>query len=226
MGFGELSKMEDIYKSVYSEKFIDDVSEKFDIDKENVKALADEFKSILQPEIETHYLSHLISSIENIINQDFRKKINENIKNATNNMEKSVAIAFINMLKNEKFRFYPILLRESSTLHIPAKMDIMINNGAIIYYSGVDDKKEIRIFIAHELGHIYFNHISKMKNIISNDDDEERYANAFAAFALCDKYFFYAKKSNSFLEPSCLTVLNKIESLLSYNSLREKNSKK
>lgn len=204
--------------SIYDKDFLKEVYEKTKIDINIINNLSEEFKNILQPEIEDHYLSHLVSSIETIINKEkvnsFLKSINKNLNLEEDRRE------LLNFVVNNKFRFYPILLRKTKGLPLPASVDFMWRDniqseGAIIYYSAeITDKKQLRIFIAHELGHIYFETISKIKR----DNDKyslEDYSNLFALFTIIDKDNFYNYRCKELTEENTLTSINSILSILS-----------
>ena len=205
--------------SIYDKDFLKEVYEKTKIDIDIINNLSEEFKNILQPEIEDHYLSHLVSSIETIINKEkvnsFLKSINKNL-----NLNEEDRRELLNFVVNNKFRFYPILLRKTKGLPLPASVDFMWRDniqseGAIIYYSAeITDKKQLRIFIAHELGHIYFETISKIKR----DNDKyslEDYSNLFALFTIIDKDNFYNYRCKELTEENTLTSINSILSILS-----------
>lgn len=204
--------------SIYDKDFLKEVYEKTKIDINIINNLSEEFKNILQPEIEDHYLSHLVSSIETIINKEkvnsFLKSINKNL-----NLNEEDRRELLNFVVNNKFRFYPILLRKTKGLPLPASVDFMWRDniqseGAIIYYSAeITDKKQLRIFIAHELGHIYFETISKIKR----DNDKyslEDYSNLFALFTIIDKDNFYNYRCKELTEENTLTSINSILSIL------------
>ena len=204
--------------SIYDKDFLKEVYEKTKIDIDIINNLSEEFKNILQPEIEDHYLSHLVSSIETIINKEkvnsFLKSINKNL-----NLNEEDRRELLNFVVNNKFRFYPILLRKTKGLPLPASVDFMWRDniqseGAIIYYSAeITDKKQLRIFIAHELGHIYFETISKIKR----DNDKyslEDYSNLFALFTIIDKDNFYNYRCKELTEENTLTSINSILSIL------------
>lgn len=204
--------------SIYDKDFLKEVYERTKIDINIINNLSEEFKNILQPEIEDHYLSHLVSSIETIINKEkvnsFLKSINNNL-----NLNEEDRRELLNFVGNNKFRFYPILLRKTKGLPLPASVDFMWRDniqseGAIIYYSAeITDKKQLRIFIAHELGHIYFETISKIKR----DNDKyslEDYSNLFALFTIIDKDNFYNYRCKELTEENTLTSIDSILSIL------------
>ena len=89
------------------------------------------------------------------------------------------------------------------------------SSGAIIYYAEeITDKKQLRIFIAHELGHIYFEAVSK----ITIDKDKYRledYINLFALFAIVDKDNFYNYKCKEITEDNVYKSIDSILSILS-----------
>lgn len=207
-------------RTIYDKDFLKLVHEKTKIDLSIINQLSEEFLYNIQPEIDNHYLSHLVSSIESIINRKRVEKFNNQIsmdKNINEN-ERKILYDFIN---NSRFRFYPILLRKTKGLPLPASIDFMYkgdeqeSSGAIIYYSEeITDKKQLRIFIAHELGHIYFESVSK----ITIDEDLyklEDYINLFALLAIIDKDNFYNYKCREITEDNVYKSIDSILSILS-----------
>lgn len=203
--------------TIYDKDFLKEVHNKTGIDIDIINKLSEEFKNIIQPEIDDHYLSHLVSSIESIINKERAKIFFESLINNINikDNERQILSDFIN---SSKFRFYPILLRKTRGLPLPASVDFMRrgngqSEGAIIYYSAeITDKKQLRIFIAHELGHIYFEAISKIDDRKYSLED---YSDLFALFSIVDKNNFYNHRCKELTEENIFTSINSILSILS-----------
>jgi len=67
--------------------------------------------------------------------------------------------------------------------------------GAIIYYNPQNDYHDLRVFIAHELGHLLCKH-----GVIGGGDTQNN-ANLFAYFAIAGKNTFYKKKAPTLVYP-------------------------
>lgn len=210
--------MENI-NTIYDKGFLNEVHRKTGMELSVIDMLSKEFKEKIQPEIDNHYLSHLVSSIESIINKERIERFNVQIAN-NKNIDKEDRQIIIDFISNNRFRFYPILLRKTKGLPLPASIDFMYkddgqSSGAIIYYAEeITDKKQLRIFIAHELGHIYFEAVSK----ITIDKDKYRledYINLFALFAIVDKDNFYNYKCKEITEDNVYKSIDSILSILS-----------
>ncbi|MEI0528598.1 hypothetical protein R4J00_08105 [Brachyspira intermedia] len=205
--------------TIYDKDFLNEVHRKTGMELSIIEMLSKEFKEKIQPEIDNHYLSHLVSSIESIINKERIERFNVQIAN-NKNIDKDDRQIIVDFISNNRFRFYPILLRKTKGLPLPASIDFMYkddgqSSGAIIYYAEeITDKKQLRIFIAHELGHIYFEAISK----ITIDRDKyklEDYINLFALFAIVDKDNFYNYKCKEITEDNVYKSIDTILSILS-----------
>jgi len=70
---------------------------------------------------------------------------------------------------------------------------IVYRECVVIYYEPVEDTiegtRKLRIFIAHELGHVLMHY-----KVIHSNDDLENYANLFAYFAISGKNKFYQER--------------------------------
>jgi Zn-dependent peptidase ImmA (M78 family) len=160
------------------------------------------FNSIIISKIKTKFLSHLVTSIEDLINEKRMKGIKDIIESAK---EKENDIAVIkSLLAGKNARFYSLVL-------IPAKIRRRATTryhkfGAIIYYNSNFEDKQIRILIAHELGHI-------VNKELLNADDEENTANLFAYIAMKDKNDFYEKTSKQYVFHSDIEILNEVLSV-------------
>lgn len=205
--------------TIYDKDFLNEVCNKTGMEFSIIEMLSNEFKEKIQPEIDNHYLSHLVSSIESIINKERIERFNIQIAN-NKNIDEDHRQIVVDFISNNRFRFYPILLRKTKGLPLPASIDFMYkddgqSSGAIIYYSEeITDKKQLRIFIAHELGHIYFEAISKI-TIDKEKYKLEDYINLFALFAIIDKYNFYNYKCKEITEENTHKSINSIISILS-----------
>ncbi|MDR1748672.1 MAG: ImmA/IrrE family metallo-endopeptidase [Spirochaetaceae bacterium] len=155
------------------------------------------FSEVIKPAIKTKYLSHLVTTIEDMVNDKrmtkFLKKLDDN------GIEPDKLRGF---LASRTIRLYSIILepvnlkRRATTRHHPS--------GAIIYYNAHYDEKYKRILIAHELGHIV------NKELLENTKDSEETANLFAYIAMDDKNKFYTEECTNYVSKSDIQILNDI----------------
>jgi hypothetical protein len=154
------------------------------------------FNDVVKTKIKTKFLSHLVTTIEDLINEKRMKEIIDSVK------EKRNDIALIKSLfASRNVRFYslvliPMNLRRRATTRYH-------RFGASVYYNACFEDKQIRILIAHELGHII------NKELLNTGDDEST-ANLFAYIAMQDKNGFYGKESKEYMFPSDIAILNEI----------------
>ena len=180
------------------------ISKEWDIAPEIIERYNSFFKEIIRPIIKTNYLSHLVTTIENMVNE---KRMVEFLRAA-----ESIEEIDINhkqhlrgLLASKTFRLYSIvrepinLKRKATTRYHPS--------GAIIYYNSCYDEKTVRMLIAHEIGHIV------NKELLENTVDSEQTANLFAYVAMEDKNKFYMEECKKFVSISDMQILNDIISI-------------
>jgi Zn-dependent peptidase ImmA (M78 family) len=158
-------------------------------------------KNIL-PRIQRNYLAHLIASVEEIIDE----KIKEDIKKK--NTED---------VSDEKVRDFFIILRTNPPPGKKAVAECQ-PKGAYIKYKPSKDFKELRIFIAHELGHVLRHY-----NIISGDD-LENHANLFAFLAINGKNKFYQNKVKNLIYSDEIEIIRSIEKVHPIVECRQKDT--
>jgi len=156
------------------------------------------FYDIIRPIIRTNYLSHLVATIENMVNNRRMDKI----LSIANTAELGDVNQLRNFLASKTFRLYSIILvpvnlkRRATTRYHPS--------GAIIYYNSCYEEKTKRILIAHEIGHIV------NKELMGNTEDSEQTANLFAYIAMYDKNQFYSEECGKFITKSDMQILDEI----------------
>jgi len=176
----------------------DKIRKEWAISFETISRYESFFNDIIKPEIKTNYLSHLVASVENMVNS---RKMKEMLSAAE-------TVGFHNVsqlrsfLASKTYRLYSIMLvpvnlkRKATTRYHPY--------GAIIYYNSCFEEKIKRILIAHEIGHIV------NKELIENTEDSEQTANLFAYIAMDDKNKFYSRECERFISKSDIQILNEI----------------
>ena len=143
------------------------------------------------PRIQKKYLAHLVASIEEIIDEKIKKDKKKNNPDDTS---------------NDKTREFFIVLCPD---HVPppgknAATECQPKR-AVIKYKQSKDYKELRIIIAHELGHV----LRHYKIILGNDP--ENHANLFAFFAINGKNKFYQNKTKELIYSGEGEIIRSIE---------------
>jgi hypothetical protein len=163
------------------------ISMEWDISKETVEGYESYFAEKIRPIIQTNYLSHLVATVENMVNESRMRDVLEVLEGKE---PKAGREWLKGHLSSRTFRLFSIVLapanlkRRATTRHH--------FSGAIIYYSPAFDENTIRILIAHEIGHIVNRELLKK-------DDTERAANLFAYIALHDKNSFYRDECDKYI---------------------------
>jgi len=172
-------------------KTVSNLCNTFKVSKKTCEHFNEIYYNDIQPRLQKKYLAHLISSIEEMIDEKIkRERINETAEDTLGG----------------KTRDFFIVLRQDPP---PGKVaDVLcFKNGAIINHIPSDNFKELRIFIAHELGHVL-----RFYKIITNDDNEN-HANLFAYFAINGKNKFYTEKVQDLLYPTEEQIISNIQEL-------------
>jgi hypothetical protein len=172
------------------------LSEKLNISDETIANWQNYFDTVIKTKIKTKFLSHLVTTIEDLINE---KRMREIIETAKKNGNDITLIR--SLFANRNVRFYSLVL-------IPVKIRRRATTryhefGASIYYNDDFEDKQIRILIAHELGHI-------VDRELSSETDGESTANLFAYIAMQDKNDFYNKESKNYIFHSDMEILNEV----------------
>lgn len=182
----------------------------FKVSKEDIDMMIDFFGETLKPEIKYRYLSHIVSTIEDLINKHEKTriisdidKIKENINEQKNILKNSEGIT-----KNKQNGLFTITL-------IPIKKSkknagirfINGNKNALIYYNYALTEKEKRLLIAHELGHI-------VEHFIFKKNGSEGMASLFAYIAMLDKNKFYREECKDFIFRSDVEIFNELSKIL------------
>ena len=191
----------------------EDVLEKlckdFKISKETCTDYEQFFLNRIERNIKLRYLSHLVSTVEDMINDVYKQKY---IIPVLNSDEYSSEQKRTFVRRN--FRLYSILLRPLENLHCKGYATHH-NFGSIIVYNPNYDDREIRILIAHELGHI-------INLFILRCDDTQNRANLFSFLAINGKDQHYKEGIKKYTYNSELEIIDSINSIcpiLEYNQL-------
>ncbi|MDR1149631.1 MAG: hypothetical protein LBK66_13465 [Spirochaetaceae bacterium] len=153
----------------------------FKLDCEDVKKHKSGYDDTIRPKVKIRYLSHLVTTIEDLVNEKRVREFLKSAKEAENGLSRYFRV--------KAARLYSITLapqqfkRKATTRHHKF--------GAIIFFNKDFDENQKRILIAHELGHI-------VNKELFCAADSENTANLFAFFAINDKNDFYLDESKKY----------------------------
>ena len=177
------------------------IVQKWAITRSEINRYESLFNDVIKPLIKENYLSHLVTTIENMVNDKRMARIIDELENNTNWDFSALRALFA----SRTVRLYSIMLvrmnlkRRATTRYHPS--------GAIIYYNSAYGDKEVRILIAHELGHIV------SRELFLNAQDSEQTANLFAYIAMEDKNEFYKNESKKYISHSDIQIFNDIDNI-------------
>jgi len=167
----------------------------------------------LKPAIKTHYLSHLVSSIEEMINEKEKSSFLTYIKE-TERTEKDVN-TLTNLINEKRIRLFTITLQPLENVKRKAQT-YKKAGGVMIYYKEHLLENEKRFAIAHELGHIVNSYL-----LGNNDDNMENKASLFAYIALLDKNNFYQRECSNYVLNTDIELFNEYMSVV-HQKLKDK----
>lgn len=195
-----------------SEEDIDKISNTLKIDINVVNNIINDFDDILQPVIQQNYLSHLVSSIETIINEKIKEKLhNELVK--TNRTEEEIKQKLY-LIDTKYFRVFPILLKPFPIKNKKKALSYDIKTGgAIILYDITIKDIQKRLLIAHELGHLYLKYVSTIKD----KKELEKIVTVFGILAILDKDDFYKNRTKDLISKSIDEILSNANTLFKFN---------
>lgn len=163
----------------------------FNVSDEDIQEVVTFFNGTLKPALKVHYLSHLVTTIEEMINDDQKKNFLEHIR-TTGNSEDSIA-TMTKLVNDKRVRVFSIILVPIKNSNKKAQT-YMKQGGVMICYANYLQENEKRFAIAHELGHIVNDYILKI-----NDENREYRASLFAYIALLDKNNFYKNEAKDYI---------------------------
>lgn len=188
----------------------DKLKDNLHVTNDEINTLLVFFNSQLKPAIKTHYLSHLVTSVEEMINDSQKKEFLEYIKSTGKSEEN---ISTITKLVNDKqVRLFSIILVPVKSVNRKAQTYIK-KAGAIICYASYLEENEKRFAIAHELGHIVNNYILKDSKIDSGTNPE-CIASLFAYIALLDKNNFYQNEAKNYVSRTDIELFDDYNNVL------------
>ena len=168
----------------------------FNVSKTEIDSMLSFFNSQISPEIKTHYLSHLVSTVSDAIN-NIRK---EEIKHALKKLKGDINYSCPNNLRLFTIELQPL----EENLKSKKAFCKVKQYGCIIYYASFLGENEKRFAIAHELGHI----VDSLLLHREKDKDSENRASLFAYIALLDKNNFYKNNANTYISKTDIELFN------------------
>jgi len=178
---------------------IDKLCKDFKVDSETCTKLENFYNLRIEDKLKNRYLSHVVSTIEDMINDAFKEKYIKPILDSEQyTFEQKRAVI------RRSFRLYSIILRPIKGLNRKGFVQ-HLNYGSIIGYNPdlLDNDNDTRILIAHELGHILNLYVFQCK-------DTQNRANVFSFIAINGKDQFYKNYSKHFTYSSELAIIDAV----------------
>ena len=146
-----------------NQKIITRIAKEFNLPRETIAKMVSFYEEI-KKDIKEQYLAHLVRTLENRMRR---------------------------LTKNDFFR---IIIRPSSLDSVGTGTSKALYKKGRFFFIGypkdLDDKKK-RVYIAHELGHLYFLSQKKSLTVRKSDERTEPLATIFGMLAILDKDEFY-----------------------------------
>lgn len=141
--------------------------------------------STIKKSIEENYLSHLKTAIEDAINVKMKKEVVSQILSRKEEIGEDKCKEIEKMIKLNQFRPFTIIL---APMIFPKKASTrIINRSALICFDSRIERRQLRVFLAHEFGHIVIKYLLGQGDVAK----EQHLSNLFAFFAILDKDDFY-----------------------------------
>jgi len=169
------------------------------------------FTNVILPVIDRHYLSHLVTTIEELINEKRKQDFLSYIKDVLT--QKGVGLDYEQLEKNinnKILRLFSIILVPVESGKLKARTYFIRGEyGVLITYWKDLPKDQVRILIAHELGHVVAKYLSGNKNSTSDNG----LATLFAYIAIKDRSDFYKCKTEPFIREYDMQIFHDIASI-------------
>jgi Zn-dependent peptidase ImmA (M78 family) len=177
----------------------------------SLKNIEEEYQKHIIPKLKGHYLSHVIQAMEVMINDRFLEEAKSNINQ--NITDKENAKKHLEFYEKGVIRLFRIdLVKTESSILGLSKVDfyrpLKRNNGDLlngiagvgICYSAKLQESDRRLYIAHELGHVFLRYILEKydKNDKTFTAQEEHDAWGFAQTILWYRSEFYKNAYDSY----------------------------
>ena len=187
----------------FIDRFIDD----FDLKNEDIIKIEDFFQSTITTGLKKRFLSHLVSTIEDLVNDKqkhlYLKSLEEELEKNPKLKKEIDMNLILSFISSKNLRLFSIILRPLPVAAISARINFIKGCAIITYDNRIDDVKDIRLLLAHELGHLIHKHF--FPNI-----EREKLSMLFAYIAICDKNDFYQKKVSEFTHNNHREIYNRL----------------
>jgi len=187
--------------SAYS-KISGNICEAFKVSPANCDQYLKLYNDKLLPRIWKKYLAHLVASVAEVIDEKMEK---DGTKESWEGSSEG------------NVRKFSITLSSGNPLGNANAESHCYRNGVDIIYKPIDNRKDLRIFIAHELGHV----LTHYGVIIGNEI--ENYANTFAFFAISGKNDFYKSDVEELKYDDDIQIIDSIQRLCPVKEIRQEN---
>jgi len=191
-----------------------DLVQKFHVSEEDCNRYADIYNKNILPRIHKKYLAHMVASVEEMIDEKVREKDKIKKESPEDQLKK----------ENEapKVRRYSIVLSDRQPPKNGKSRTRSLPQGAVITYDPGNDPKDLRIFVAHELGHLLMEYGILPYNETLPVKDREKYANLLAYFAISGKNEFYKDTAPDFVyRGGELEIIGRIQTICSIKTEEE-----
>lgn len=191
------------------ETITDKLRKSFNVSDQDIQKILIFFNKTLKPALKAHYLSHLVTSIEEMINDKQKQEFLEYIR--TNNNSQENIVTLTSLVNEKRVRMFSIILVPIKSSKKKAKA-YKKRGGVIIYYASYLAENEKRFAIAHELGHIVNDYILEI-----DDSNKEYRASLFAYIALLDKNNFYKNDAKDYVTKTDIELFDEYTNTLHLN---------
>lgn len=179
-----------------------ELAERFMVDEEECDQYNNFYEENILPRINKKFLAHMVAVVEEMIDAKILERVVADKQNEPSKKNTGTPT----------LRRYNIIVAGTVPPRNGTAITRCLPQGAIIMYKPNDDKndiekeKELRIFVAHELGHLLLKH-----NIIPDSLHTENHANLLAYFAISGKNDFYENIAPKFLYGDEPEIISKIQ---------------
>ena len=187
-------------------KILSELSETFKVDPKNCEYFNDVYHDQILPRIKENYLAHLIAAIEEIINEKYKR---DQKKDPADPSTWNTRDFFIGLRQ-----YTPLMGKNAEAIFFDKSACIIYKK--IEKTEKIEEIKKLRIFIAHELGHV----VRKYK-IIGGTGLVENYANLFAFFAINGKNKFYLNDVGDLVYENESEIIRSISELCPVDEVRQ-----
>jgi hypothetical protein len=188
----------------------------FEITREQIKKYEDYYANNILPVISRHYLSHLVTTIEELINEKEKRAFLEHIRSTIDHNAKYSYSTIERAVNHKMLRLFSIILVPIESGKLKARAHFIgRGHGVLITYWKQLPEDQIRILIAHELGHVATKYLFDDQDSVSNNG----LATLFAYIALQDRNNFYKNVAERFTRKFDMQIYNDIANICNRSNM-------